>query len=58
MSYEDALREAQRLGYAEPDPTADVEVWDAEVKTGVKLVILASVLVGANITLGDVKRGE
>lgn len=28
-SFEDALREAQRLGYAEADPTADVEGHDA-----------------------------
>jgi len=28
-SYEDALKEAQRLGYAEADPTADVEGHDA-----------------------------
>lgn len=52
MSYEDALREAQRLGYAEADPTADVEGWDAAVK----LVILANVVMGADITLGDVER--
>ena len=52
MSYEDALREAQRLGYAEADPTADVEGWDAAVK----LVILANVVMGADITLRDVER--
>ncbi len=52
LSYEDALREAQRLGYAEADPTADVEGWDAAVK----LVILANVVMGADITLRDVER--
>lgn len=52
LSYEDALREAQRLGYAEADPTADVEGWDAAVK----LVILANVVMGADITLQDVER--
>jgi homoserine dehydrogenase len=31
-SYADALAEAQRLGYAEPDPTADVEGYDATYK--------------------------
>lgn len=37
--YEVALKEAQDLGYAEPDPTADVEGLDA----GRKLAILASI---------------
>src|SRR4029078_159492 len=37
MSYPDALAEAQRLGYAEADPTGDVEGHDAANK----LVILA-----------------
>ena len=36
-SFESALREAQELGYAEADPTADVEGYDARAK----LVILA-----------------
>lgn len=33
--YEDVLAEAQRLGYAEPDPTADVEGIDAAYKIAV-----------------------
>lgn len=52
MSYEDALKEAQRLGYAEADPTADVEGWDAAVKT----VIIANVIMGGDITIKDVDR--
>ncbi len=52
ISYEDALREAQRLGYAETDPTADVEGWDAAVKA----VILANVVMGASIGVKDVER--
>src|SRR5262249_10320489 len=32
VDYTDALAEAQRLGYAEPDPTADVEGIDASYK--------------------------
>lgn len=52
MSYEEALREAQRLGYAEADPTADVEGYDAAVKA----VILANTVMGASITLRDVER--
>ena len=37
LSYEDALGEAQTLGYAESDPTLDVNGWDA----GHKAIILA-----------------
>jgi homoserine dehydrogenase len=50
--YEDALKEAQELGYAETEPTADVEGWDAAVKA----VIMANVVMGGNITIGDVQR--
>jgi len=42
-TYEEALREAQRMGYAEADPTDDVEGHDATRK----LVILASLAFGA-----------
>jgi homoserine dehydrogenase len=41
-SYDDALAEAQRAGYAEPDPSFDVEGRDAAQK----LAILASVAWG------------
>lgn len=51
-SYADALAEAQAKGYAEVDPTADVEGFDAAGKT----VILANVLMGAAITMNDVDR--
>jgi homoserine dehydrogenase len=44
-SFTNALREAQELGYAEPDPTNDVEAWDAAYK----LAILASLAFGAPI---------
>jgi homoserine dehydrogenase len=44
-SFDDALREAQGLGYAEPDPTNDVEAWDAAYK----LAILASLAFGAPV---------
>ena len=44
-SFGDALREAQDLGYAEPDPTNDVEAWDAAYK----LAILASLAFGAPV---------
>jgi homoserine dehydrogenase len=51
-SFADALREAQELGYAEPDPTNDVEAWDAAYK----LAILASLAFGAPIGPGQVWR--
>jgi homoserine dehydrogenase len=52
QSYADALAEAQRLGYAEADPTADVEGWDAAGKA----VILANVLLGGDLRVADVER--
>jgi homoserine dehydrogenase len=48
--YADALREAQELGFAEADPTADVEGYDA----GAKCAILASIAFGARVVAGDV----
>ena len=49
-SYEEALAEAQALGYAEADPTADVEGYDA----GAKVSIIASIAFGASVVAGDV----
>jgi len=49
-SYGDALAEAQSLGYAERDPTADVEGYDA----GAKVAIMATVAFGARVVAGDV----
>ena len=51
-TYADALAEAQQLGYAERDPTADVEGYDA----GAKAAILASIAFGARVVAGDVYR--
>jgi len=51
-AYADALAEAQQLGYAERDPTADVEGYDA----GAKAAILASIAFGARVVAGDVYR--
>jgi homoserine dehydrogenase len=45
-NYDDALAEAQRLGYAEADPTADVEGHDALGK----LLILAAVVMDTSLT--------
>jgi homoserine dehydrogenase len=52
MDYGDALKLAQKLGYAEADPTADVEGFDAAGK----VVILSNVLLGGAIAPADVKR--
>ena len=49
-SYDEALAEAQALGYAEADPTADVEGHDA----GAKIAILASIAFGLQVTAADV----
>jgi homoserine dehydrogenase len=50
QSYADALGEAQRLGYAEPDPTADVSGADAAAKAA----ILASLAFGTWVGIDDV----
>ena len=51
-TYQEALAEAQSLGYAERDPTADVEGYDAAAKAA----ILANVAFGAKVVAGDVYR--
>jgi len=51
-SFEAALAEAQRLGLAEPDPTADVEGYDAASKAA----IIASIAFGALVGPEDVYR--
>jgi len=48
----DALKKAQELGYAEADPTGDVEGLDALGK----VVILSNVVLGKNIDWKDVER--
>jgi len=51
-SFADALAEAQRLGFAEADPTADVEGFDAAAKAA----IIASIAFGARVVASDVYR--
>src|SRR3954468_3573470 len=51
-SFADALAEAQALGFAETDPTADVEGFDAAAKAA----IIASIAFGARVVAGDVYR--
>jgi len=50
--FSDVLAEAQRLGYAETDPTADVEGYDAAAKAA----ILASLAFHSRVKLSDVSR--
>jgi len=52
LGYAEALGEAQRLGLAERDPTADVEGDDASAKAA----ILASIAFGREVVAGDVYR--
>ncbi len=49
--YADALADAQALGYAEADPTADVEGYDA----GAKAAIIASIVFGVDVRSSDVQ---
>jgi len=51
-SFAEALAEAEALGYAELDPSADIEGFDAAAK----LAILASVAFNARVVAGDVSR--
>jgi homoserine dehydrogenase len=51
-SFDQALAEAQRLGYAEADPTADIEGYDAAAK----IAILASIAFNARVVASDVYR--
>ena len=50
QTFADALAEAQALGYAERDPTADVEGHDAAAKAS----IIASLAFGVRVVAGDV----
>jgi homoserine dehydrogenase len=50
--FAEALQEAQELGYAEADPTADVEGFDAAAKAA----ILASLAFHSRVTAADVYR--
>jgi homoserine dehydrogenase len=52
LPYAEALRQAQELGYAEPDPTLDVDGTD----TAHKLAILAQLAFGANVRTSSIPR--
>ncbi|MHC1605597.1 MAG: homoserine dehydrogenase [Candidatus Methanofastidiosia archaeon] len=51
-SYDEALQIAKENGYAESDPSGDVEGWDASAK----VAILANALLKAEISPDDVER--
>lgn len=51
-TYQDALADAQERGYAEADPSGDVEGYDAAGK----VVILANLLMDQTLTMSDVER--
>jgi homoserine dehydrogenase len=51
-TFTEALGEAERLGYTELDPSADIEGFDAAAK----LAILASIAFNARVLAGDVNR--
>ncbi len=50
--YAESLSEARKIGYAEADPTGDVDGWDAAVKVS----ILAKILFGRDIRVNEVAR--
>lgn len=50
MDYQQALDKATELGYAEADPTSDVEGYDA----GRKMAIMASIAFNSRVTFSDV----
>lgn len=52
LDFEEALIEAQEKGYAEADPTSDIEGFDAQYK----LAILSSLAFGTKINVEDVHR--
>ncbi|MDD7795957.1 homoserine dehydrogenase [Clostridium sp. 'White wine YQ'] len=52
LDFETALKEAQEKGYAEADPTSDVEGYDAAYKLG----ILSSLAFGAKVNFDQVYR--
>lgn len=49
--FEQALKEAQQMGYAETDPTNDIEGYDSACK----VAILANTVFGRNVTFNDVR---
>ncbi len=52
LSFEASLKKAQDIGVAETDPSADIDGWDAAVKTAA----LARVVMGGRIDINEIER--
>lgn len=52
LAFEDALREAQAKGIAEPDPSLDIDSWD----TLCKILLIANAAAGTGLELADIPR--
>lgn len=52
ISFNEALEKAKELGYAEPDPTLDLNGFDAAAK----ITILANTAFNKSLTVNDIKR--
>ena len=52
LSFEDALREAQAKGIAEPDPSLDIDGWD----TLCKILLISNAVTGTDLQLADIPR--
>lgn len=52
LEFDDVLNDAKQKGYAEADPTSDIEGYDAQYK----LAILASIAFGSKVNVEDVYR--
>jgi homoserine dehydrogenase len=52
LTFDEAVARAQQIGVAEADPSTDIDGWDASVK----IVVLANVLMGADLRPADVDR--
>ena len=52
IPFEAALKEAQALGIAEPDPALDIDGWD----TACKILLISNAVLGTEFRLSDVRR--
>lgn len=66
-SYENAIKEAKRRGFAEEDPSVDIDGWDAVAKTSALLNVLMDTNINpteidrqgvAHITLEDIEKAK
>ena len=52
VTFQDALKEAQAKGIAEPDPSLDVDGWD----TACKILLISNAVAGTDFSLSDIAR--